>query len=254
MRDATGAAHWVDDESFDIHHHVVREKLERAKGQSEREALQARVGELATTPLDPDRPLWQFRLIESYDGGSALIARVHHCIGDGIALISVMMTITDGGSDPPVRKRRAAAERRCRRRRRLAVRGGAEAARRPLGQGRRAGRGEHRPRPRRPGRPAEGHRQLDRRRAHGGQGARRRHRDGDDGRRLADPAQGQAERQEARRLGRADSARAGEGDRQGARLLDQRRAARLRWPAPSATGCAARATIPKARRSAPWCR
>ena len=71
------------------------------------------------TPLDPDRPLWQFRLIESYDGGSALIARVHHCIGDGIALISVMMTITDGGSDPPVRKRRAAAERR-RRRRRLA--------------------------------------------------------------------------------------------------------------------------------------
>ena len=110
VRDPTGAAHWVADESFDIHHHVVREKLKRAKGQSEREALQARVGELATTPLDPDRPLWQFRLIESYDGGSALIARVHHCIGDGIALISVMMTITDGGSDPPVRKRRAAAE------------------------------------------------------------------------------------------------------------------------------------------------
>jgi diacylglycerol O-acyltransferase len=31
---------------------------------------------------------------------------VHHCIGDGIALISVMMTITDGGSDPPPRKPR----------------------------------------------------------------------------------------------------------------------------------------------------
>jgi diacylglycerol O-acyltransferase / wax synthase len=109
VRDATGAAHWLADEGFDIRHHVVREKLKRAKGQSEREALQARVGELATTPLDPDRPLWQFRLIESYDGGSALIARVHHCIGDGIALISVMMTITDGGTDPPARKRRAAA-------------------------------------------------------------------------------------------------------------------------------------------------
>ena len=109
VRDATGAAHWVPDEDFDIHHHVVRDKLARARGQSEREALQARVGELATTPLDPDRPLWQFRLIERYEGGSALIARVHHCIGDGIALISVMMAITDGGSDPPVRKRRAAA-------------------------------------------------------------------------------------------------------------------------------------------------
>ena len=109
VRDATGAAHWVTDEDFDIHHHVVRDKLVRARGQSEREALQARMGELATTPLDPERPLWEFRLIERYEGGSALIARVHHCIGDGIALISVMMTITDGGSDPPVRRRRAGA-------------------------------------------------------------------------------------------------------------------------------------------------
>ncbi|MEP7301961.1 MAG: wax ester/triacylglycerol synthase family O-acyltransferase [Caldimonas sp.] len=108
VRDATGAAHWAADESFDVHRHVVSEKLVRAKGQSEREALQARVGALATTPLDPDRPLWQFHLIEDYEGGSALIARLHHCIGDGIALISVMMTITDGGNDPPARRRRAA--------------------------------------------------------------------------------------------------------------------------------------------------
>jgi diacylglycerol O-acyltransferase len=105
-RDADGVA-WVDDDAFDIHRHVVREKLARGKGQSEREALQARVGELATTPLDAARPLWQFHLIENYEGGSALVVRVHHCIGDGIALISVMMTITDGGSDPPSRRRRA---------------------------------------------------------------------------------------------------------------------------------------------------
>ncbi|MGZ5268526.1 MAG: wax ester/triacylglycerol synthase domain-containing protein, partial [Caldimonas sp.] len=105
VRDAGGAPYWVDDETFDIHHHVVHEKLVHAEGQDERVALQARVGELATTPLDPARPLWQFHLIEDYDGGSALIARVHHCIGDGIALISVMMTITDGGGDPPARKR-----------------------------------------------------------------------------------------------------------------------------------------------------
>jgi hypothetical protein len=58
------------------------------------------------TPLDPARPLWQFQLVEDYEGGSAMIARVHHCIGDGIALISVMMSITDGGSDPPTRRRR----------------------------------------------------------------------------------------------------------------------------------------------------
>jgi hypothetical protein len=136
VRDPAGAAWWVEDESFDIHHHVVREKLKHDKVQSEREALQARVAELAATPLDPDRPLWQFRLIEGYDGGSALIARVHHCIGDGIALISVMMTITDGGSDPPVRKRRHDRQRR-RRSAPTGLRGGASRSA-ALGQGRRA--------------------------------------------------------------------------------------------------------------------
>jgi diacylglycerol O-acyltransferase / wax synthase len=108
VRDAAGV-HWCDDEDFDIRHHVVREELVRKRGQSERAALQERTGALASEPLDPDRPLWQFHLIEAYEGGSALVARVHHCIGDGIALISVMMTITDGGSDPPRRAAKAAA-------------------------------------------------------------------------------------------------------------------------------------------------
>src|SRR5664279_5336983 len=66
VRDATGA-HWCDDEGFDLRRHVVREKLTRRAGQSEREALQARVGALAAEPLDPTRPLWQFHLIESYE-------------------------------------------------------------------------------------------------------------------------------------------------------------------------------------------
>ena len=102
--DATGAD-WVHDPDFDLQRHVVREHLARKPRESERAALQRRAGELATTPLDPDRALWQFHLIEDYDGGSALIARIHHCIGDGIALTSVMLSITDGGTDPPRRAR-----------------------------------------------------------------------------------------------------------------------------------------------------
>ncbi|WP_395698762.1 wax ester/triacylglycerol synthase family O-acyltransferase [Aquabacterium sp.] len=102
----TMGASWVEDEDFDITHHVVAETLHREPGESERHALQRRCGELATTPLAPAHPLWQFHLIEDYEGGSALIARVHHCIADGIALISVMLSITDGGADPPQRRRR----------------------------------------------------------------------------------------------------------------------------------------------------
>jgi WS/DGAT/MGAT family acyltransferase len=105
VQDAMGAS-WVLDEDFDLQRHVVRERLARKRGQSLRAALQQRAGDLATTPLDHAHPLWQFHLIEHYDGASAVIMRVHHCVGDGIALTSVMLSITDGGADPPKRKRR----------------------------------------------------------------------------------------------------------------------------------------------------
>ena len=105
VADAMGA-HWVDDDAFDITHHVTGRMLRREPGETERHALQRLCGELAMQPLDPSRPLWQFHLIDDYEGGSAMIARVHHCIGDGIALISVMMSITDGGTDPPRRRRK----------------------------------------------------------------------------------------------------------------------------------------------------
>ena len=100
VRDARGAV-WVDDPALDITEQVVAEPLHKARGQSERSALQLRCGELAATPLDPGRPLWQFHLVEAYEGGCAVIVRIHHCIGDGIALMSVMNSITDGGDGPP---------------------------------------------------------------------------------------------------------------------------------------------------------
>jgi len=107
VQDAAGAT-WVDDRKFDIHHHVVREKLARKGRGSEQDALQARVGELAARPLDPRRPLWQMHLVEDYQGGSALIVRIHHCIADGISLIAVTMSLVDGGAPPPERRRKGA--------------------------------------------------------------------------------------------------------------------------------------------------
>ena len=101
----TMGANWVHDEGFDLSHHVVSHKLKKRRGQSERAALQELVGELSTTALDPARPLWQFHLIDDYEGGSALVARVHHCIADGIALIQVLLSLTDtsptAGHRPP---------------------------------------------------------------------------------------------------------------------------------------------------------
>jgi diacylglycerol O-acyltransferase / wax synthase len=97
VEDAAGAT-WVDDKNFDIQNHVVTETLKAQKGQTLQDALQDRVAELTTTPLERDSPLWQFHLVENYtlpDGtkGSAMMVRIHHCIADGIALISVTTSL-----------------------------------------------------------------------------------------------------------------------------------------------------------------
>ncbi|RZI91869.1 MAG: wax ester/triacylglycerol synthase family O-acyltransferase, partial [Rubrivivax sp.] len=99
-REDAAGAHWIDDADFRLERHVATHELEHRAGQTEQDALQERVAELAMQPLDHDHPLWRFELIEQYGGGSALVARIHHCIADGIALISVMMSLVDGGGAP----------------------------------------------------------------------------------------------------------------------------------------------------------
>lgn len=103
VEDAAGAT-WVEDPLFDVRRHVVAEALPTHL--PAQQALQQRVADLAMQPLSRLHPLWQFHLVEDHDGGSALIARIHHCIADGIALITVMMGLVDGGEAPAKRSRR----------------------------------------------------------------------------------------------------------------------------------------------------
>jgi diacylglycerol O-acyltransferase / wax synthase len=108
MQTSTGA-YWTDDRHLDIGAHVRRVKLRGAAGKSELETL---VSDLMATPLDPSKPMWQFHLVEGYEGGSAVVVRIHHCYADGIALIQVMLSMTDAdreghvpGPVPPPPKR-----------------------------------------------------------------------------------------------------------------------------------------------------
>ncbi len=105
-QDATGAR-WIYDDDFKIERHVRLESLENLADLQPQQALQERLGELALQPLDTRHPLWDFRLVEDYQGGSALLVRIHHCIADGLALISVIQTLVDGGTDPPSRRPKA---------------------------------------------------------------------------------------------------------------------------------------------------
>ena len=66
---ATGAQ-WLEDEHFDLDWHVRLSGLPGRVGRgSEKRALERFVGQLASSPLDPTKPLWQFHLVERYQGG-----------------------------------------------------------------------------------------------------------------------------------------------------------------------------------------
>ena len=95
--DGGTACHWETDADFDLEWHV---RLTALPGEAGKVELQRLVSQLASTALDHSKPLWQFHLVENFNGGSALIARVHHCYADGIALIQVLLSLTDVAPDP----------------------------------------------------------------------------------------------------------------------------------------------------------
>ena len=95
-RQDDGVYYWEDDLDFDLEHHLRRSVLPGARGKPE---LQRFVADLASTPLNPARPLWELHLVETALGGDALIMRVHHCIADGIAMVGVILSMADESPD-----------------------------------------------------------------------------------------------------------------------------------------------------------
>lgn len=112
--DGAAGAHWVTDPDFDTSWHVRRTAL---PGKADKEELELLVSDLASTPLDPERPLWQFHVVENFIEGPVIIVRIHHCIADGIALVQVFLSLTDStpegrasAGEPETWKKRRASE------------------------------------------------------------------------------------------------------------------------------------------------
>ena len=95
--------YWEEDPEFDLDQHVHELAL---PGSGDDNVLREIVSSLMSEPLPPKRPLWSFHLLSHYKGqGCVVMARLHHCIGDGMALLLVLLSLTDltmGGpvSDP----------------------------------------------------------------------------------------------------------------------------------------------------------
>ncbi|MGP0094824.1 MAG: wax ester/triacylglycerol synthase family O-acyltransferase [Xanthobacteraceae bacterium] len=102
---ATGSW-WCDDPQFDLSHHIKRVRLPGRGGKAELERF---VADLASQPLDGSHPLWQFHIVEHYAGGVAVVARIHHGVADGIALVGVVLSLTDERPDGWAQRRKPVA-------------------------------------------------------------------------------------------------------------------------------------------------
>ena len=90
--------HWEDMPHFDIEQHIHHIAL---PAPGDRQALTTLLNDLASSPLDHDQPLWHVHVIDGVDGGSALVTRLHHCIGDGTAMMLLAQHLFDTTQDAP---------------------------------------------------------------------------------------------------------------------------------------------------------
>jgi diacylglycerol O-acyltransferase / wax synthase len=96
---------WVDDDAFDLDHHLFRISLPSPGGRRE---LAEICGHIATEPLDRGKPLWEMWVIEGiadtdpHAGGLlAVMTKVHHAAVDGVTGANLLSQLCSLEPDVP---------------------------------------------------------------------------------------------------------------------------------------------------------
>src|ERR1700757_2045790 len=91
---------WVQNADIDLDYRLRRVRVPAPGGRRELDQV---IGEVASTPLDRGRPLWEFHFAEGLAGDRfALIGKVHHALADGVAsanLLARAMDLSDATTD-----------------------------------------------------------------------------------------------------------------------------------------------------------
>ena len=79
---------WREHCDVDLEYHVRPWQLSAPGGRRE---LDQAIGQIASTPLDRDHPLWEMYFVEGLaDNRVAVVAKIHHALADGIASANLM--------------------------------------------------------------------------------------------------------------------------------------------------------------------
>jgi diacylglycerol O-acyltransferase len=89
---------WRDDPTLDIDYHFRRVALPGHNGLRE---LLDFAASFAAAPLDRSRPLWEFALVEGFEGDRcAFVQKMHHTIADGVSGLRLSLSLVDFEPDP----------------------------------------------------------------------------------------------------------------------------------------------------------
>jgi diacylglycerol O-acyltransferase / wax synthase len=84
---------WEFDQNFDIKNHVFRLKIDAPGRDAELSEL---AGRIFTPVMDRKKPLWDIHLVYGLAGKrTAMIARVHHCMVDGVSGVDLLKIVLD---------------------------------------------------------------------------------------------------------------------------------------------------------------
>ena len=99
--------YWLEDPEFDIEFHIRHIALP-APGDWRQLCIQ--VARLHSRPLDMNKPLWEFTIVEGLDnipwipkGCFALVSKVHHAAIDGMSGVEMSAAVHDFSADAPNR-------------------------------------------------------------------------------------------------------------------------------------------------------
>nr|WP_090338787.1 wax ester/triacylglycerol synthase family O-acyltransferase [Mycolicibacterium malmesburyense]CRL66777.1 acyltransferase, WS/DGAT/MGAT [Mycolicibacterium malmesburyense] len=92
---------WRENPDIDLDYHLRPARVAPPGGRRELDDL---IGEIASTPLDRGRPLWEMYVAEGLaDGRIAIIHKVHHVLADGVASANQLAKALEPEAPAPVR-------------------------------------------------------------------------------------------------------------------------------------------------------
>ncbi len=92
-----GLPTWQHDPTFDIRNHIRQITLRNGTDAD----LKALASNIVSTHLDRQRPLWDITLVRGLVGDrTGMIARLHHCLADGIAGVGIFNVLMSTSPEP----------------------------------------------------------------------------------------------------------------------------------------------------------